>query len=465
MTHFESGFEPELHAARSAKGPSITCQTVSAEGITARLRKGASAADLPKDILVIDTGCPLPPDESRRAVEDQESLDALYRDTIRRGIIDHHAIDATVTLADGIQRRSSTGMIILAPELIREQIESRGVREITAHQDSDLDSLSACFLAASIKQHGSLPQMAKRLAEHVDLVDFGLLRVSSDEYGKTLAGTLAALKKVHDEETREQLRTQVWSHPSLSREEKTEASNGILAERQQQLTEDVFHLFNSCERLSLRDEFSLLNVSEALPLLRPELQSQIARGQSLLKNDLDTFERELRTALIGSGRVLDHTKTYREVPVIIFRNTELHPLAVTNLSYLRFPPEAVIGVFAGSERLGGGDAYNVGIKPETAQAIFSLDFLASSFSKREKDLRAPIITELTERESKGEISDEQRRTLQTYQTLRPGFEHLEIGDPTVCVAGGSLIAASNSSLLKWDDFYTVISEQLTFKRD
>ncbi|MGA1192399.1 MAG: hypothetical protein ACO3XO_08975, partial [Bdellovibrionota bacterium] len=141
------------------------------------------------------------------------------------------------------------------------------------------------------------------------------------------------------------------------------------------------------------------------------------------------------------------------------------PLAVTNLSYLRFPPEAVIGVFAGSERLGGGDAYNVGIKPETAQAIFSLDFLASPFSKREKDLRAPIITELTERESKGEISDEQRETLQTYQTLRPGFEHLEIGDPTVCVAGGSLIAASNSSLLKWDDFYTVISEQLTFKRD
>jgi len=435
-----------------------TVVPVSASSVTARLAKGGSATGLPSEVLVLDTGQPAIPSTEKRQPASQSEVDELYRETIRGGIVDHHAIDAAVTIPGGCARHSTTGMIALAPELVLEQIDRRGVSEITAHRDSDLDSLAACYLAQSLREQRILPVFAPALATHVDAVDFGMYRVEPEQYVVSLAGVIGALKRVHDDSARAEVGP-IFGDGSLSREEKSQRAAEVFERHQRELIEESFAVFNGCEVGVRVGSLSLDDVTSVVDGLSGELKEKILCGQVAAKEDLEAFEREHRVAIRGAGVIVGKEGMRREVPVAIFERTELHPLLVTNLSYLKESPDTVVAVFAGPGRR-SGDAYDIGIKAETAQASFTLESLAVALTRVEGELRKPLLAELRGKSEAGTISPEEQKKLEVLTTPRKGFEHLEIGDPTVCVAGGSLVAASTNSLMSREEFVATVKEAL-----
>lgn len=427
------------------------------EGVTANIAKGGSAADFPPTTLVLDTGQPEVPPKALCTPNSQAELDKLYRETIRRGIIDHHSIDAAVRFDSEISRYSTTGMIARYSDLVLEQIERRGISEITSHKDSDLDSLAASYLAQSLKQNKELPVIAGALASHVDLVDFGLYRVPPSEYVTSLAGVFSALKRVNGETARAEFGG-IFSDQTLSQEEKSKRAAEVSNRFEQELIKETFAILNGCERAARMGLVNLDNLSELVEGLDGSLKEKILRGQNAWLHDLEIFEREHAAAIRGTGVILDKDGKERQVPVLIFENTSLNPLLVTNLCYTKEGPETVVAVFAGADRK-GGDAYNIGIKTETTQ-IFTLHSLATALSEREGELRLPLLADLKARVEEGTASEDERKRLNVLTTPRKGFEHLKIGDPTVCVAGGSLVAASTNSLMSRADFLKVVREAL-----
>ncbi len=434
------------------------CAPISSMGVSALLPKGGSAVALPDSVLVLDTGQPELPAPELRNPRSQEELDTLYRDTIRRGIVDHHGIDATVVVPVGVVRRSTTGMIALAPDLVLEQIDQRSVSEITAHKDSDLDSLAACYLAQSLREQRVLPTFAPALAEHVDRVDFGLYRVEPERYVASLAGVVGALKRVHDEAARAEVGP-IFGDGALSREEKSQRAAEVFERHQRQIIEESFAVFQGCENGSRMGALDLDDISPVVAGLPGELKEKIERGQEATSRDLEIFEREHGAALRGRGFVVGKDGERRAVPVVIFEQTDLNPLLVMNLCYLKEAPETVVAVYAGPSRK-GGDAYDIGIKSETAQGSFTLESVAVVLSAVEGELRKPLLAKLRAKSEAGTISPEELKKLEVLTTPRKGFEHLQIGDPTVCVAGGSLVAASTNSLMSREEFVASVKEAL-----
>lgn len=460
MNQFAKNQAVDLSATTGA-GTDLNYNPVSAQGVTAKLRKGESAASMPTTTLVLDTGQPSLPAPEQRQPKSQDELDQLYRDTISsREAIDHHGIDSCVRFTPELQQHCATGMIVLAPELVLEQLRDRGVTEITAHQDSDLDSLASSYLAQSLLQLGTLPSMAKSLAEHADLVDFGRYRDPDPaNYVRSLAGVIGALARVSNEQAREMSGT-VWRGEG-SVEEKRAASGKIAESFQQQLISDAFDVFNACEKhCRATGKLDCTDISDIVATLHPTLREPIEAGQKSFLKDIEQFEREHARAARTVGTVIDRQGNAREVPVLLFDRPELSPLVVTNLCYLREEPETIVAVYAGQNRTHGGDCYDIGIKSETAQATFGLEFLAEALCKAEVKAREPLLADLRAKQAAETITDDEAKKLDVLTTPRKGFEHLQIGDPTVCVAGGSLVAASNNALISGEQFARTVRNAL-----
>jgi hypothetical protein len=448
MRPLEEDTTQQLTTPESTPREVMSFSPVSSEGVTARLKKGESARQLEQTTLVLDTGQPDLPAAHQRAPASQEALDAIYRETIAKGIIDHHSIDASVAVTTGLRRHCTTAMIALAPELVLDQIRAREIKEITSHQDSDLDSVSSSYLAQHLKENLSLPSLSKSLADHVDLVDFGLYREEDPlRYTQSLAGVFGALKRTIDGEARAQA-TAVWTDSALSQEQKVQESAKISEVSQKRIIDASFDLLNACEFFCrATGGIDLTDISSVVDRLPERLKAQIERGQASYLADITVFEREYAMAIKTQGVVTDKLGNERTVPVILFPRTTLHPLVVTNLCYIKEEPDTIVAVHGGQNQQTGRYVYNVGIKPETAQSTFSIEHLAVALSKVEGDLRAPLLAELQTKKIDGTITETEGKLLTLLTTPRKGFEHLKIGDPTVCVAGGSLVAASMNALM------------------
>lgn len=461
MKPLETNTATEQQLTMQAPREARAFSPISSEGITARLKKGESAARIDTSTLVLDTGQPELPASNLRTPASQEALDQLYRDTIARGIIDHHGIDAAVAVPSGLQRHCTTAMIALAPELVLEQIRSRGVSEITSHQDSDLDSISSSYLAQSLKENLTLPSITKALAEHVDLVDFGLYREPNpDRFTQSLAGVFGSLKRTIDSEGRAEA-SAVWSNGQLTHEQKIQESGKIVEKSQQRLIHSAFDLLNACEfNCKAVGSIDLTDISPVVERLPHDLKTRIEKGQAAYLSDIKTFEREYASAIKTGGVVSDKLGNSRTVPLIIFPQTTLNPLAVTNLCYMKEPPDTIVAVHGGQNPHTGRYTYNIGIKPETAQSTFSIEHLAVVLSEVESELRRPLLNDLEAKKAQETITEAEGKLYSLLTTPRKGFEHLKIGDPTVCVAGGSLVAASMNALMDAELFTKTVLDTL-----
>ncbi len=441
---------------------------VSSEGCTATIPKGGDAKKMLEDpgtqnILVCDTGQPLFPPAEMRSPQNQEDLDDVYRWTIKNGIIDHHGIDAAIIALDNnLERKCATKMIADFPDEVLRLIDLRGINQVTAHFDSDLDSIASTYLAKSLIEHHQLPAITKYLAEQVNLVDYGRFDIKDPEkYINTLPGIFGSIKSSILQRQSAEL-GKVFALPETTEQEKAEKGKKIGAtfgKYGQMLIDASISFLNSCNELYCKKQgdvdlaeidIDALNISDTLNEI-------IKEGQNNEKLEYLKFYEAREKAERSSVVVKNKEGQEIRVPVIIYTEPDLNPLSVTNKSYLVEDDNAIIAVYAGPNRKHGGDAYDVGIKPDTA-ARFDLKFLEKPFNLAEATLRKPIIEELEKLQHQGTITGEEKKKLEKWKTLRQGFEYLEQGDPTVCVAGGSLIAASTTSLLKPENFRRVLAE-------
>jgi len=441
---------------------------VSPEGCTATIPKGGDAKKMlenpaTKNILVCDTGQPLFPPEGMRSPQNQEDLDNVYRWTIRNGIIDHHGIDAAITnLNNSLERKCATKMIADFPDEVSQLIDARGINQVTAHFDSDLDSMASTYLAKSLIEHRQLPAMTKYLAQQVNLVDYGRFDIKDpDKYIKTLPGIFGSIKSNILQRQSAELGT-VFALPETTEQEKAEKGKKIGAtfgKYGQMLIDASIHFLNACNELYCEKQGNtdLTEIDINDLKISDNLKQVIKEGQENEKMEYAKFNEARETAERSS--LIIKTKEGEEIriPVIIYTEPDLNPLSVTNKSYLVEDDNAIIAVYAGPNRKHGGDAYDIGIKPDTAQR-FDLKFLEKPLNHAEAELRKPIIEELEKLQQLGTITGEEKKKLVKWKTLRQGYEYLEQGDPTVCVAGGSLVAASTTSLLTPERFRQVFTE-------
>lgn len=425
------------------------------------LGKGQSAEKLPRNVLALDTGTPIPPSEDLRHPESQERIDAVYRETIRRGIIDHHAIDATTDIpAD--KRRCTTTMIADFPDDVLAMMRERGVDRVTSHFESDLDSLCASYLAKSLLEHGHLPSIAGRLSEFVNRVDYGRYEETDpDKFLKSVLGASAAIENSLNARRDAEVGA-IWRDPDATREEKAKLARMVRTKYQNLLMKAMFDLLNAAEAKDRANpgsvDFADLDVA-GLPLA-PELKTTIAEGSAGVKDDFRKFEQVWGKAEKTEMTVRDKQGNERRVRLIIVdlsAQPDLSPLAVTNIAYQRIPPEAIVAVYAGPGRKKGGDQYDIGMKPESTE-IFDLKFLEKTLNEAEAERRKPIIDELEKKAAEGTATPEEQAKLAKWKTPRQGFEHLGHGDPTVSVAGNSLIAASTTSLLDFAGFRAALEK-------
>jgi hypothetical protein len=423
--------------------------------------KGQSAEHLPRTTLCLDTGTPIPPPEHMRHPKTQEEIDDIYRETIRRGTIDHHSIDATTEIP-AAKRRCTTTMIADFPEDVLSMMRERGTTHITSHHESDLDSIGATYLAKSLLEKGKLPSIAAELSGFVNLIDYGRFQENDPEkFLHSLQGAFSACKHVltakRDAET-----GKIWQNQNATRDEKIKLSSLVRQTFQNQLMARMLELLNAAEKQNLLRPGSVdfADFDAEILDLPPELRVLLSEGSQGVKDDFRKFEEVFEKAEARDITVVDKQGKPRTVQLLIMdlsQQPELSPLAVTSMAYDRVPPDAIVAVYAGPDRKKGGDHYDIGMKPESTE-IFDLKFLERPLNDAEAEKRKPLIQDIAKKATDGRATPEEQATLAKWQALRPGFEHLGHGDPTVSVAGNSLIAASTTSLLDFEGFKAALGK-------
>lgn len=417
---------------------------VGPENCYARVGKGGSAEGIPRDMLVVDTGQPTFPPPEMRSPRTPEEVDELYRWTIRNGIVDHHSIDASVlSMPEGATRRCAAKMVADFPSEVAALIKDHDIRSVSGHTDSDLDSITATYLTKTLvdsRDSQSLPAFTERLGNFVNLVDYGRFsETNPDKVVQSLMGYFGALKS----QTLGRMGAEmgaVWRSDAPLADKQARAQ-AVSDKFHKEIMRHMFVVYNACAASEVAGTtIDFANLDAAGLALPADTRALLEAGKKEVRADLEAFNKEFEAA--EKTKVVIRTKEGEdlEVPLVVFGHTQLSPLLVMNMSYSRMPPETIVAAYAGQERTKGGDCYDVGIKPETLD-LFDITFLEIPLNEAEAKKRAGVPED---------------QYLEAWVTLRRGKEYLRHGDPTVAVAGGSLIAASNTSLLSPEEFHAAL---------
>ena len=468
----------EQYSAASREQNSVI--EISSDRCFSKIGKGQDAKDLPLHMLVMDTGQPWMPPEERRHPKTPEEVDELYRETIRQGMIDHHSFDAAVReLPEGATRRCATKMVADFPEDVLEQMQKRSVTEIVTHVDSDLDAISSTYLAKALLQSGDaskMPSITKELGDIVNVVDYGRYQEKDpNRYAHSISGLFGGLKHILSDKQRVEM-GKVWSDQALDLSTKRQQAGEIASRYSEKLIELTFEVLNACNKQKMESGTIDLNFIELEGLTVSDRAKQLLeRGVEITVQQYREFDEALERAEQHVATITTKEGVQKDVPLVVFSEiSTMSPLTVTTLGYLRFPPEAIIAAFAGPDRKHGGDHYDIGIKAESSE-FFTLDALLMPMNKAEQAERERLFPNLSALAAGQEQPNEEQAALlerwkmtpealqKKWSELRKGFEQTGIGDPTVVVAGGSLVAASTTALLTKERFVETLKEALQAK--
>jgi len=456
-------------------------QLVSYDGCRADLPKGGivdAAKMLEQKTLVTDTGAFAKFLEKYEGQEelDQEAVDAIYRESIGQGVVDHHSIDQFLASRGVKAEKCATQMVVDYQGAVSEAIRKNGIEKVSTHVDSDMDAICSSYLVKSLIDRGRLPDMAGELAEVANRVDYGRFDISDPKvFAESLPGTVDAIKGILKERGGAELGAEVFSKPELK------APNGRLnAEGVRKLEEisakyenlrngSVFELLNALEQAKKEDPAMRLdgNIDGVIGRLPAGVQELITEGRKKVIESHEKFLAEFEHAEKLKAMFKDKRGRDMAANVIIGQSPE--PLTFTNLAYLRTSPDTIVAVYAGKDRK-AGDNYDIGITPDMANAI-DLRRLCFELNKAEKVKRDVILAKPAEQrapdeQEKAAAWEKQRAAGQTRKMFGGIDEMVARGeaaaedvvdiDPTVLVAGDSLIAASRTSLLTGPEFAEVI---------
>ncbi|MFC1787865.1 hypothetical protein ACFLZY_01450 [Patescibacteria group bacterium] len=445
MKNREAGLQPEAVEAKKSNA-------ISYEGCAAALGKGEAVdpkAKLEQNTAVTDTGAYAdfltPYQEQSEFTPDQ--IDQIYQETITSGIIDHHSIDSFFASKGIKSEKCATQMVADYPEAVLELIKVNGVKQVETHFDSDMDAICSAYLTKSLIDNGQLPGLAEKLASITNMLDYGRLSELGEDYNapenfvQTLPGVFSSLKSA-------------FSEVASQRIKKEGFSPAILAEAEAQRNAAFFEILNLAEQsgVDVTGDISVLDSQ-----LSEELLDFLKTGQESIKEEYKQFQKEFAKA--------ETIETQNGDPVIIAKSPK--PLTFTNLAYLQTSPETIVAVFGGLERE-ANDHYDIGIQPDQAKNI-DLRGLCLALNKTERKKRDQILvkddSEKTDAEKELVTGWQKEKTREAFAGLNEMIDNGEVNendvldiDPTVLVAGNSLIAASRSALLTQSEFTQTIKE-------
>lgn len=418
----------------------------------------AAAQKLKEHTLVTDTGANT---EYLEKYQDQELspevIDEIYRETIKQGVIDHHSVDAFLASRGQRSEKCATQMVLDYADTVKEAIVNNGIKKVETHYDSDLDAVASAYLTKSLIDQGELPEIAGSLAAITNETDYGRLNERGAEFNdpekfvKTLPGVFGSLKTRFNELASERIAKEGFSP-------------AILAEAEAARNEAFFEVLNAAEAkgMDLTGDISELD-SE----LSASTRENLDKGREIVKAEYEQFNQDFAQAAKGEITITDQAGKDMKAKAVVGESDQ--PLSFTNLSYLRTTPDTVVAVFAGAKRK-SGDNYDIGIQPDMARTM-DLRGLCLALNKAEMKKRQEILAKPEE-----ERNDKEKEMVKAWseQDDREAFTGLKdmiaqgelaedevpMKDPTVLVAGGSLIAASRTSLLEAAEFKKVVSEYL-----
>jgi hypothetical protein len=480
MPYSERGSVPQQDQTIGREGARGD-QPVSYDGCRADLPKGGivdAAKMLEQKTLVTDTGAfaKFLEKYEEEGYLDEATVDGIYRESIGQGVIDHHSIDQFLASRGVKSEKCATQMVVDYEDAVSDAVKKNSIDKVSTHVDSDMDAICSSYLVKSIIDRGRLPDIAGELAEVANRVDYGRFDISDPRvFAESLPGTIDAIKGILKERGGAELGAEVFSRAELK------APNGRLnAEGVKRLEEisakyedlrngSVFELLNALDQAKKEDPTLKLdgNIDGVIGRLPATVQELITEGRKKVIESHEKFLAEFEKAEKFKVTVKDKRGRDMEANVIIGQSPE--PLTFTNLAYLRTSPDTIVAVYAGKDRK-AGDNYDIGITPDMANAI-DLRRLCLELNKAEKAKRDAILAKPAEQRTPDEqekaVAWEKQKTAGQTRKMFGGIDEMvsagEVAaedvvdvDPTVLVAGDSLIAASRTSLLTGPEFSGVI---------
>ncbi len=428
---------------------------------------------LANQTLVVDTGANADFLQSFQHMEtfSPSEVDHIVRKSIQAGLVDHHSLDSFFS-AKGVDfKKCSTQMVNDYPEDVLQLIETHNISKVETHFDSDVDAIGSSYLIKSLIETKQLPVIAKDLAEVINLGDYGEDRQEPEAYVKSLAGTVSSVKGVMANRLKNALGKEVFGNPDMKdpatgrlKPEGVAKMNQLKADYENQGNKIAFELFNALNQLKIQDSSFDVKGDISQVQLSPESMEVIKAGREVFQKAVEDFLKDFEKAEKYTAVIKDRAGKDREVQFIVAESK--NPLSFTNMSYMRTSPDTVTAVFGGRDKA-SGDHYDIGITMDAANTL-DLSELCLAINQAERARRDMIYAKPEESRSDAEktliTNWEGQNDREAFSGLNDKIAKGEIQssqvvtkDPTVLVAGGSLIAASRTSLLSQEDFKTILN--------
>lgn len=438
---------------------------ISHEECRSTLQKGQKVENTPSNTFILDAGAY---DDFLKKVDESslndKTIPKLYRDSIANGVIDHHVIDSILSrngFTGQKYERCSAQIAVDFEGEIKRAIDEIGVTKIDTHTNMDLDAISSSYLVKALIQTGQLPAIGAELAQIANQLDYGRFSMDPKNFIDSVAGVFEAIKIVMEQRAKKEQGARVFSNPEMMTGRRMNQQGFALFTEIRKKYEDetgkrFFDVLNAANRLKLMGKnFSLAVGFKAR--IKDSIDADTAQiieegGIENLKAH-EQFAEDFKTA--NTREIKVDNRDEKKVPANLLIAKSEQPLLFTNMSYLRTPPNTIIAVYAGKDAK-GGDRYDIGIQAEQADAI-NLGKLCVALNKAEKIKRDVVYAK-----PESVRTTEEKELIQKWENEQDrigmsGPEQVLTKDPTVLVAGGTLIAASRTSLLDFEEFQAAIN--------
>jgi dihydrofolate reductase len=366
-----------------------------------------------------------------------------------------------------------------------------GRRRNNTHMSSDMDALVSSYLIQSMVQgrgdsaDARLPAIAEDLVELTNLVDYGRYRTPDFKtFKESLVGIIGALRSVVAKNINYEFSEAVAAQKTSGGEplfnEKgwrttagEEAYKAVCQKHDTILGRLTFKVLNIANVERLANSSMSLTECGSLILRKasPELRAVLEEGLEISRQQFENFEKEIVKGETIEINILTKEGFRRRILMTIISELDLPALSVINIG-ITLMPDRIFAGFAGPNRP-SGDNYDLKVSTDVGEEV-DLSEICIALNKAEAAARAKV---LAKNRSLEEIqaTPEDQRTLDEKKIIvwltgneRFGQSGVSIPaeasveekrqlqiitrDPTVLVAGGSLIASSFTSVLSRQEF-------------
>lgn len=386
---------------------------------------------LAKKTVVTDTGvfAPFLDKYKRKKSFSKKEINDLYRKSIQLGIIDHHSIDSFLARREIRPEKCATQIAFDYSNDILRLIKKEKIRKTVTHKKPDFDAIASSYLVQSLIQNGKLPLIAKDLSEVGSLMDYAKFKMLSRNYSSSLPGWVEAIEATLNEND----------------------------DYEKKLLGIIFEVFNVCNyEKKHNSNFDIKkDMIRIEPFLNKEIIEHLNRGKKKLKKEYANFSSEFNKAKKRDIEIKNKSGKLIKAKLLLVISHG-YPTTLLGFAQTKISPNTIVAVYGKKD--GKMSNYTVGILPDMAREI-DLGDICVILNEEEKKLR-DLIYAGDPKEELGFNAKEMNKLKSIWNNEMPrlgmsGPRQVLEKNPTVLVAGGWLIVASRTALLRKKDFIKV----------